>query len=344
MILELLLAHSAGQHEVRFTDPLDVMLHEAPLVGTSFKLSATLQDSMVLQRAPASAIVWGFAPAGTVVTTTFNGQKITSTADSSTVWRAKLPPTAATGVPQTLSFAASTGETAALKDVLFGDVYICGGQSNMQFSLGANVNASAYREEANEYPDIRLFTVGQKTSSKAPLLDLVTIEQNWTRAANTTVSDGSEFNYFSAVCWFFGKNVHDQVAKKEGVRVPIGLVSNNWGGTSVEQWTPPATTMACGHASSGELYNAMIAPYAVGPMALRGFTWYQGERDVGGTPYLPDQNRNYTCTQSAMIEQWRSVFQVPDAFYAIVQLSTVSCLLYTVTFHANHAHNLTRSP
>ena len=48
----------------------------------------------------------------------------------------------------------------------------------------------------------------------------------------------------------------------------------------------------------------------------------QGESDVGGTPDLPDQNFNYTCTQTAMIQQWRSAFEVPDAFFAVVQLST----------------------
>ena len=126
-----------------------------------------------------------------------------------------------------------------------------------------------YRAEANNYPDIRLFTVGQKTSSKTPLQDLRTIEQNWVAASNTTVSDGSPFNYFSAVCWFFGKNVHDSL----GGKVPIGLVNDNWGGTRVEHWTPPATTAHCGHQSSGELYNAMIVPYTVGPMAVSGFTW-----------------------------------------------------------------------
>merc|ERR1712166_1428360 len=57
-------------------------------------------------------------------------------------------------------------------------------------------------------------------------------------------------------------------------------------------------------------------------MAVSGFTWYQGEADLGGDPKKPDQNQNYTCTQAAQIEQWRHEFRAPDAFYAIVQLST----------------------
>ena len=176
-------------------------------------------------------------------------------------------------------------------------------------------------------------------------MDLKTIEQNWTAASGKAVVNG-KFDYFSAVCWFFGKNVYDKL----GGTVPIGLVSDNWGGTRVEQWTTPESTAHCGHKSTGELYNAMIVPYSVGPMALSGFTWYQGESDLGGSsagvaPWGA-ANNNYvsaitpclvchrlalhltqryclqSCTQTAMIEQWRKMFEVPSAFYAIVQLST----------------------
>ena len=97
----------------------------------------------------------------------------------------------------------------------------------MQFSLPATINSTQEAAAANAYPDIRLFTVGQGTSSKTPLTDLKTIEQVWARANQTTVSGGGGFGYFSAVCWFFGKGIHDGL----GGAVPIGLISNNWGGT-----------------------------------------------------------------------------------------------------------------
>lgn len=281
-------------------------------------LSATFGSHMVLQRAPASALIWGSAASGTVVTTTFNGHKISSTAGTGSVWRVNLPPTPAGG-PYNITFTASDSvHTAMLSDVMFGDVYVCGGQSNMQFSMGGNVNASSYEKEADRYPNIRLFTVGQATKSNVPLMDLQTIEQPWAVANAKSVSDGSAFNYFSAVCWFFGKNIYDGL----GGKVPIGLISNNWGGTRVEQWMSPNTSLPCGIKSSGELYNAMIHPYTVGPMTVTGFTWYQGESDLTGDPNKPDPNHNYTCTQAAQITQWRNEFKVPKAFYAIVQLST----------------------
>lgn len=249
----------------------------------------------------------------------FDATEQTARTGSDSIWRIHLRPTAAGG-PYNITFSTSSGEARVLSDVVFGDVFICGGQSNMEFSLGGNENAAAYAKEANSarYHNVRLFTVGQGTRSSQPLKDLATVEQKWARASSKSLSDGSPFTYFSAVCWFFGKGVHDGL----GGSVPIGLISNNWGGTKVEMWMPQSASLPCGHASDGRLYNAMIAPYAVGPMALTGFTWYQGEADLGGDPALPDQNNNYTCTQAAMIEQWRQDFNKTHGFYGIVQLST----------------------
>jgi hypothetical protein len=112
-------------------------------------------------------------------------------------------------------------------------------------------------------------------------------------ASSFTVSDGSKFDYFSAVCWFFGKNVHDGL----GGKVPIGLVSNNWPGTKVEQWTLPETTTQCGHTSTGELYNAMIVPYTVGPMAVSGFTWCKFSHRCCVLPHTRARQEALTCIQ-----------------------------------------------
>merc|ERR1712048_20393 len=119
--------------------------------------------------------------------------------------------------------------------------YLCGGQSNMQFAMPAITNASVEAAHADAYPSIRLFTVGQKTSSPTPLDDLQTIEQMWSVANHTSVSGNGGFGYFSAVCWIFGREVFDAL----GGKVPIGLISNNWGGTPVESWTTPDALKAC---------------------------------------------------------------------------------------------------
>ena len=98
---------------------------------------------------------------GTTVTTTFAGEDLSTEAAADGVWRIALPPTQAGG-PHDLTFVSSLKDEPPLhlRDVLFGDVYVCGGQSNMQFSVGANVNGSAYAAEAAAYPHIRLLTVG----------------------------------------------------------------------------------------------------------------------------------------------------------------------------------------
>ena len=94
-----------------------------------FALSSTLGDHMVLQMGTPST-VWGFAASGTTVKTLFAGNTYTTTAGTDTIWRQALPSQAANNVGQTISFSASTGETAELQDVLFGDVFICSGQGS----------------------------------------------------------------------------------------------------------------------------------------------------------------------------------------------------------------------
>ena len=109
---------------------LFLLLLAYPLAD-AFQLSQTLTSHMVLQRSPRAATVWGEATPGTLVTTSFLGATYTSVAGPDQVWRQQLPPQPASpgsGPGFTISFNASTGETAVLEDVLFGDVYLCGGQ------------------------------------------------------------------------------------------------------------------------------------------------------------------------------------------------------------------------
>lgn len=147
----------------------------------------------------------------------------------------------------------------------------------MVFSVSGMFNASIEIDSANAYPNVRLFTVGQKTqSNNVPLPQLASIEQGWSVASNTSITDGNDFGFFSAVCWLHGKAIHDATG------APVGLISSNWGGTEIELWSPPSALAACNKTGGSPLYNAMIAPYTVGPMALSGMLWYQG--DLSATP------------------------------------------------------------
>lgn len=104
-----------------------VLLALIPESAAACTLSNVFGDHIVLQRAPTPASVWGFATAGTKVKTSFGSSSFTSTADASGVWRQPLS-LAMTTTPFTIDFTCSTGEAFALRDVVVGDVHICGGQ------------------------------------------------------------------------------------------------------------------------------------------------------------------------------------------------------------------------
>lgn len=191
-------------------------------------------------------------------------------------------------------------------------------ESNMVFSMAAVANASAEIAEADQHPNIRLFTVGQGSHTEYAAPDLQTIEQRWAVASHETVSNKQRFGYFSAVCYIFGRQLSAAVSTAASP-LPIGLISSNWGGTPVEAWSPRAAFGACNRTEDpGQLYNAMIAPFTVGPLALRGFTWYQGEQNTAGAQAALD----YACLFPAMITAWRTAFHLPTAFFGFVQLST----------------------
>jgi sialate O-acetylesterase len=225
-------------------------------------LSNVLGDHMVLQRAPASAMVWGFAPPGTGVKTTLAGfSGLTSVADAAGVWRQALPPQPASQAATNISFSCTTGEAFALNDILFGEIAICGGQSNMQFSLPCigfqdGYNATEEILAADAYPQVRTMTVGEFTTSYTPLQQLaVPPLLPWSVANSTTIGLGN-WTATSAVCWFYGRYLFDQL------QVPIGLVSSNWGGTIIQSWSDNATNAQCTQAGGAPSQETLEAPLA----------------------------------------------------------------------------------
>jgi sialate O-acetylesterase len=203
---------------------------------------------MVLQRAPQRAIVWGYTDAfNAPITLTMDG-KIYQTMSSSTpsndvaaqsVWSVSLDPQPAEGpfqVKVTKPLANGTLETITLDDVLFGDVWICSGQSNMEFSVTRMFNASVEIENAYKYPKIRLFTAA-KVQSHVPLEELAVIGLNWSVASNATLSNIE----VSAVCWLYGRMVQEALGGR-----PMGLIHSSWGGTGIEFWSLPQALEECG--------------------------------------------------------------------------------------------------
>ncbi len=99
-------------------------------------------------------------------------------------------------------------------------------------------NASEEIENAGNYPKIRVFTAALK-SSGAPVEELLGIVSNWSVASSKSI-DGPSWSYMSAVCWLYGRMIHQALNGR-----PIGLIATSWGGTAIELWAPPQALHDC---------------------------------------------------------------------------------------------------
>jgi len=175
-------------------------------------------DHMVLQRG-IEAPVWGWTDPGKTVTVVLSDQRATATADATGRWQAKVGPFRAGG-PFTLTV---TGpQSVTVSDVLVGDVWICSGQSNMEFAVLSGNNAQEEIAKA-DHPQIRLFTVPKCIAFEAKAI----VPAQWQTCSPAAISG------FSAVGYFFGRSLNQEL------KVPIGLIHTSWGGTVAEAWTSP---------------------------------------------------------------------------------------------------------
>jgi len=203
-----------------------------PVLLIVFSMSATadvklpyiLSDNMVLQRGlPLN--VWGWANPGERVSVAFNDQKVTVRATKDGKWKALLKPLTAGG-PHEMTIRGKN--TIVLKNILVGDVWVCGGQSNMEWPLSGSRNWVT-DQNSTETPNIRLFYV-PKNMSMAPLDN--TNEARWEPCNRETAAG------FSAIGYYFGRNLEKELS------VPIGLINSNWGGTDIETWISLETLYA----------------------------------------------------------------------------------------------------
>lgn len=312
------------------------------------KLPALIADDMVLQR-DVEIPIWGAADPGEKVTVTLGDKTAVATADERGEWKVKLGPLAAGG-PFEMKIEGK--KTVVLHNVAVGDVWVCSGQSNMQFPLGKASNAATEIPVA-DHPLIRLFAVPQKSAGQ-PVKE---IKAGW-RVCSPKTAGG-----FSAVGYFFGRDLH------RALNVPVGLIQSAVGGTIIEAWTrreafeshPDLKTVVekadQAHAALGPamekfqqenagwkkaaeeakaggkkpptapvqphgqgmntpcgLYNGMIAPLV--PFAIQGVIWYQGESNA-----RPENNAPYRKLLPLMIQDWRQIWGCGDFSFLIVQLA-----------------------
>jgi sialate O-acetylesterase len=188
-------------------------------ITAQVKLPAIVRDSMILQR-DSKVNIWGWAAVNEKVTVKFNGKQYKTKADNAGNWKVQLPSTKAGG-PYTIDITASN--KISVKEILFGDVWFCSGQSNMVHQL--NIHDVTYAKEIAEAnnPQIRQFLIPTITNLEGPQNNLPI--SYWKPAV------GENVRPFSAVAYFFAKTLFEKY------KVPIGIINASWGGTPIEAWT-----------------------------------------------------------------------------------------------------------
>ena len=182
------------------------------------KLPSIIDDGMVLQR-KSTVTIWGTADPGAKVTVEVAGKRGDDKADKDGRFAVRLK-NLPTGGPYQMAISTSTGDQRRIENVLVGEVWVCSGQSNMQWPMTASLNPEQEIAGAN-YPQIRLFEVPRRPADE-PQED---VQAKWAICSPQTIAS------FSAVAYFFGRELHQELG------VPIGLISSNYGGTPAEAWT-----------------------------------------------------------------------------------------------------------
>ena len=182
------------------------------------KLPNVIGNGMVLQR-DMPVPIWGWADAGEEVTVSFAGETKTTKSGKNGKWMVRLSPLKANAKAANLTVKGSN--EIILENILVGEVWICSGQSNMEWNIRGSMNGNE-EVAASDHPLIRLFNVPGHTTSPKPQEEG---KGNWQTCSPKTSSG------FSAVGYFFGRRLLKEL------NVPVGLIGSNWGGTRIEPWT-----------------------------------------------------------------------------------------------------------
>ena len=212
-------------------------------------------DNMVLQR-DKPIPVWGKASPGEKVAVAFAGQEKATTAGENGSWQVTLDALPANKTPQ--SFVVSGKNKLTLDNVLVGEVWLCSGQSNMEFLVEKSANPEEEKAAAN-FPEIRHFKV-PRTSSAFPQADA---KGNWQVCSPSTVGG------FTAVGYFFARELFQKLD------VPIGLMHSSWGGTSIEVWMSPESITAA--PALAELNDKILSQSSLSPDGKKRHEEYLGD-------------------------------------------------------------------
>jgi sialate O-acetylesterase len=191
-----------------------------PQAPATLKLPHIFSDRMMIQR-DVPAPIWGWGAPGQSVTVTLAAHRVTAPIDADGRWKVSLPPSPAGG-PHDLTVR-SGEQTVRIADVLIGEVWLCSGQSNMEWTLNANGNLADADIAAADDPALRFFTVAKNTAA-APIDD---VSGEWFAAHPKIIGE------CSAVAYYMAREL------RKTLGIPVGLIVSSWGGTAAEAWVPP---------------------------------------------------------------------------------------------------------
>ena len=273
---------------------------------SAVSLPAIISDHMVLQQ-NAEVSLWGWGKAREPLTIEVSWD--TSFQYKTTIgklgrWSTKIK-TPSTKGPHTITFRGYN--TIEVKDVLLGEVWLCSGQSNMEWSANSKIDGAEEAIKNANHPEIRLFTTPPRTADH-PQDDC---QGYWEICTPATMAN------FSAVGYFFGKSIQEKLNR------PVGLIESAWGGTPAEIWTPADVIEndyvlkqaakrlrdePWGPQQPGLAFNGMIAPLI--PYSLAGALWYQGETNTANAT-------TYSHLLGSMVTAWRSAWGNNFPFYYV---------------------------
>ena len=212
-----------GSVIARFTLAVILAAGWAGGLAAQVKLPAVIGDHMVVQQDKPVA-VWGWAGKNEPVTVLFNGQEKKTVAAADGTWRVVFDPLKAEAAKGPLEMTVRGAKSPAIvvKDILVGEVWVCSGQSNMEWAMSWLPNPVPDILRADN-PSMRLFLVPKRTADR-PMED---VDAKWEPCSPETVRP------FSAVAFYFGLELYKRLG------VPVGLIESAWGGTLIEPWTPP---------------------------------------------------------------------------------------------------------
>lgn len=310
------------------------------------KTASVFSSHMVLQR-HVTIPVWGMANRGEKILVQLNGQKASAVSGVNGQWRVELPAMKAGG-PYELIVEGKSGKKVC-KDVMIGEVWLCSGQSNMAFQVSQSKNGHQVLKEKRP-SSVRLLPFQPIVQTQDVAWDTITLKQvnnlNYLPAAQWTISDDESVASFSAIAWYFGAKLAEEL------EVPVGLIQMAVGGSPTEAWIDRKTmeshpqlvnmlddwrnndhtmqwcrerggTNIKNSISKGQrhpyepsyLFEAGIHKLAGFP--IKGVLWYQGESNVHNVEL-------HEVLFPTLVNSWRKAWASPELPFYFAQLSSLN--------------------